>query len=81
MSNQHTHGGHGGHNHGEENLNDRQLIFAVAINVLLTLAQVVGGIVSGSLSLPTPFTTSVTPPRSASRGSPVGSAGVPPTDG
>ena len=51
MSNQHTHGGHGGHSHGEENLSDRQLIFAVAINVLLTLAQVVGGIVSGSLAL------------------------------
>ena len=42
---------HGGHNHGEENLSDRQLIFAVAINVLLTLAQIVGGIVSGSLAL------------------------------
>ncbi len=51
MSNQHTHGGHGGHSHGEENLSDRQLIFAVAINVLLTLAQIVGGIVSGSLAL------------------------------
>lgn len=51
MSNQHTHGGHGHHSHGEENLSDRQLIFAVAINVLLTLAQIVGGIVSGSLAL------------------------------
>ena len=51
MSNHHTHGGHGGHSHGEENLSDRQLIFAVAINVLLTLAQIVGGIVSGSLAL------------------------------
>ena len=51
MSNQHTHGGHGGHSHGEENLSDRQLIFAVAINVLLTVAQIVGGIVSGSLAL------------------------------
>ena len=52
MSANHDHaGGHAGHSHGEENLSDRQLIFAVAINVLLTLAQIVGGIVSGSLAL------------------------------
>ena len=52
MSAHHHHGGgHGGHSHGEENLSDRQLIFAVAINVLLTIAQIVGGIVSGSLAL------------------------------
>ena len=43
--------GHAGHSHGEENLSDRQLIFAVAINVLLTVAQIIGGIVSGSLAL------------------------------
>ena len=42
---------HAGHSHGEENLSDRQLILAVAINVLLTLAQIVGGILSGSLAL------------------------------
>ena len=46
----HAHG-HAGHSHGEENLSDRQLVFAVAINVLLTLAQIIGGIVSGSLAL------------------------------
>lgn len=46
----HSHG-HAGHSHGEENLSDRQLVFAVAINVLLTLAQIIGGIVSGSLAL------------------------------
>jgi len=46
----HSHN-HGGHSHGEENLSDRQLIFAVAINVLLTVAQIIGGIVSGSLAL------------------------------
>ena len=58
MSAKHNHaekghggGGHAGHSHGEENLTDRQLIFAVAINVLLTIAQIVGGIVSGSLAL------------------------------
>ncbi len=52
MSATHNHGrGHAGHSHREENLSDRQLIFAVAINVLLTLAQIIGGIVSGSLAL------------------------------
>ena len=44
-------GGHTGHSHGEEQLSDRQLVLAVAINVLLTLAQIIGGIVSGSLAL------------------------------
>ena len=47
----HQHGGHHGHSHGEENLSDRQLVVAVAINVLLTLAQIIGGIASGSLAL------------------------------
>lgn len=52
MSGTHDHGnGHAGHSHGEENLSGRQLIFAVAINVLLTVAQIIGGIVSGSLAL------------------------------
>ncbi|MDT0576439.1 cation diffusion facilitator family transporter [Croceicoccus sp. F390] len=52
MSSTHDHGGgHTGHSHGEKNLSDRQLIFAVAINVLLTVAQIIGGILSGSLAL------------------------------
>ncbi|MGB7404946.1 MAG: cation diffusion facilitator family transporter [Pacificimonas sp.] len=50
-SDKHSGHGHHGHSHGEENLSDRQLIFAVAINVLLTLAQIIGGILSGSLAL------------------------------
>jgi len=32
-------------------MGDRRLGFAIAINMLLTVAQVIGGIVSGSLSL------------------------------
>ena len=40
---------HHHHHHAPES--DRGLLFAVGINVLLTLAQVIGGIVSGSLSL------------------------------
>lgn len=39
------------HNHDIETMGDRRLIVAIAINMLLTLAQVVGGIVSGSLAL------------------------------
>lgn len=44
--------GHGhGHDHGAEDLPDGRLIAAVAVNVLLTVAQIIGGVVSGSLSL------------------------------
>jgi len=39
------------HNHDIEAMGDRRLIIAIVINMLLTLAQVVGGIVSGSLAL------------------------------
>ena len=42
--------GHG-HDHGAENMGDGKLIAAVAVNVLLTAAQVIGGVLSGSLSL------------------------------
>ena len=39
------------HHHDIEMMGDRRLIVAIAINMLLTLAQVVGGIISGSLAL------------------------------
>ncbi|MBU4135022.1 MAG: cation diffusion facilitator family transporter [Alphaproteobacteria bacterium] len=39
------------HDHGTDNMNDGRLVAAVAVNVLLTLAQIIGGVVSGSLSL------------------------------
>lgn len=39
------------HHHDIDTMDDRRLIAAIAINMLLTLAQVVGGIVSGSLAL------------------------------
>ena len=42
---------HHHHHHDVENMGDRRLGFAIAINMLLTLAQVIGGVVSGSLSL------------------------------
>jgi len=43
--------GHDHHDHDLENMGDRRLIWAIAVNMVLTLAQVVGGIVSGSLAL------------------------------
>jgi len=45
-----SHGHHHLH-HDVEAMDDRRLIAAITINMLLTLAQVVGGIVSGSLAL------------------------------
>ena len=37
--------------HPHESDSDRSLLIAAGINVLLTVAQAIGGIVSGSLSL------------------------------
>ncbi|NOY73980.1 MAG: cation transporter [Gammaproteobacteria bacterium] len=42
---------HDHHHHDVDSMNDRRLGWAIAINMLLTIAQVVGGIVSGSLAL------------------------------
>jgi len=39
------------HDHGHAGDGDRRLVGAVLVNVLLTVAQVVGGLLSGSLSL------------------------------
>ncbi len=39
------------HTHDTTNKSDRNLVFAVAVNVLLTIAQIIGGLLSGSLSL------------------------------
>jgi cobalt-zinc-cadmium efflux system protein len=44
-----TAGGTHSHDHGE--LSDARLIFAVGLNLLLTVAEIVGGILSGSLAL------------------------------
>ncbi len=43
--------GHDHHHHDVEGMGDRRLIWAIVINMVLTLAQVVGGILSGSLAL------------------------------
>ncbi len=43
--------GHDHHHHDIDTMGDRRLGWAIAINMLLTLAQVIGGIISGSLAL------------------------------
>ena len=43
--------GHGHTHHDTSAMGDRRLGWAIAINMLLTLAQIIGGIVSGSLAL------------------------------
>lgn len=47
MADNHSHG----HAHGERKLSDRNLYGAIGVNFLLTLIQIIGGILSGSLSL------------------------------
>ena len=44
----HDHGHHHGHGHAE---GDGKLTAAVAVNILLTVVQIVGGLLSGSLAL------------------------------
>jgi len=39
------------HDHGIENMGDKRLIAAIGVNVLLTGVQIIGGSISGSLSL------------------------------
>ncbi len=42
---------HDHHHHNVDAMDDRKLGWAIAINMLLTLAQIIGGILSGSLAL------------------------------
>ena len=43
--------GHGHHHHIDPEKGDRRVFVAIAVNLGLTLAQIIGGIVSGSLAL------------------------------
>lgn len=43
--------GHGHHHHVDPEAGDRRVIVAIAVNMCLTVAQIVGGILSGSLAL------------------------------
>ncbi|WP_276168642.1 cation diffusion facilitator family transporter [Zobellia alginiliquefaciens] len=50
MGHSHEHHSHG-HSHAHSNLKGRNLIISILLNILITVAQVIGGLVSGSLSL------------------------------
>lgn len=39
------------HHHDTTQMSDARLVWAVAVNLLLTVAQIIGGVISGSLSL------------------------------
>jgi cobalt-zinc-cadmium efflux system protein len=39
------------HNHSHKELNSRNLLISILLNILITVAQVIGGLVSGSLAL------------------------------
>ena len=43
--------GHGHHHHVDPEAGDRRVFAAIAVNMGLTVAQIVGGIISGSLAL------------------------------
>ncbi|PHR98887.1 MAG: cation transporter [Leeuwenhoekiella sp.] len=50
MGHHHSHAHGHQHNHGAD-LSGRNLIISIGLNILITLAQAIGGIISGSLSL------------------------------
>ncbi len=47
----HSHPHNHSHSHGHKDLKGRNLFITILLNILITLAQVIGGIISGSLSL------------------------------
>jgi cobalt-zinc-cadmium efflux system protein len=48
----HDHGSHSSHNsHTHAEVGDRKMLWAVVVNMLLTVAQITGGLFAGSLSL------------------------------
>ena len=51
MGQSHGHHGHSHHHHHHVDPNSKYLGLAIAINLALSLAQVLGGLLSGSLSL------------------------------
>lgn len=46
-----THGHHHHHHHGSQDLKGRNLLISIILNVVITLSQIIGGIISGSLAL------------------------------
>ncbi|MGI9550096.1 MAG: cation diffusion facilitator family transporter [Aurantibacter sp.] len=47
----HSHGHNHSHSHAHPDLKGRNLIISIFLNILITVSQVIGGIISGSLSL------------------------------
>ncbi len=47
----HSHSHNHNHHHGHADLKGRNLFISILLNVLITVSQVIGGIISGSLSL------------------------------
>jgi len=50
----HTHGGHGhghGHHHSTSGISEKNLLAAVFLNFTITIAEIIGGILSNSLAL------------------------------
>lgn len=45
------HGHHHSHNHAHPDLKGRNLLISILLNILITVAQVIGGLISGSLAL------------------------------
>lgn len=50
-SHDHSHDHGHSHSHETEHMSDSRLVWAVAVNILLTVAQIVGGVIANSLSL------------------------------
>ncbi len=51
MSKDHHHDHHGHHHHSHKDLKGRNLFISILLNSLITISQVIGGFLSGSLSL------------------------------
>jgi cobalt-zinc-cadmium efflux system protein len=47
----HSHGHNHSHSHSHRDLKGRNLIISIFLNIVITVSQVIGGIISGSLSL------------------------------
>ena len=47
MSHSHSHN----HSHSHKDVKDRNLFISILLNILITVAQIIGGVISGSLAL------------------------------
>ena len=47
----HHHSHNHSHNHDHSDLKGKKLLFTIILNIIITISQVIGGLISGSLSL------------------------------